>query len=84
MPTMKQTEDLEIRIYHPFTGDLIETVTLDDLVATGQNFDVHLTNYGLAGSHDFELWIPNTKYLAGLISQGRSTRKELNEQPKSI
>lgn len=56
-------------------GDIRNTVTLDDLVATGDSYELFLFNAGRLGSTNFELVVQGEEQITEKIRLGRLKRK---------
>jgi hypothetical protein len=78
--TMNSAAEINIIVMNQ-SGDIVRTVTLDELGSTGQNFQIWLLNWGVAGSTDYELCLQDEPTLMGLIDQGRRRRGELALSP---
>jgi len=61
--TIEQTKNIEIGLYDGKTGDIVETVSLYDLITTGDSYEIQLRNFGALGSADYELVVENEKQI---------------------
>jgi hypothetical protein len=71
---MKEEETVRIGIQDQF-GEIRSTVSLDDLVATGDSYQLYLSNEGKIGSSDYELIVQAEGQLAEKIRLGRLKRQ---------
>jgi hypothetical protein len=67
---MEGDKKITIGLYNDL-GDVVQTVSLDDLVATGDWYDIQLRNFGCLGSVEYELVVPNEKQIAEKIRLGQ-------------
>ena len=56
-------------------GDVIETVSLDDLVATGDSYQIYLMNEGKVGSNQYELIVQGEGQIVKKIKLGQLKRE---------
>jgi len=56
-------------------GEVIGTVSLDDLVATGDSYQMYLMNGGRIGSSEYELMVQAEGQLAEKVRLGRLRRQ---------
>ena len=55
--------------------EVIGTVSLDDLVATGDSYQIYLMNAGRVGSNEYELIVQAEGQLAEKLRLGRLKRR---------
>ncbi len=79
---MDHNKNIEIGLYDGRTGDILRTVSLDDLIATGDGYEIQLRNFGCLGSNDYELVVENEKQIAEKIRLGHLERLEIGKQQK--
>jgi hypothetical protein len=48
-------------------GEIVRTVSMDDLVATGDSYQIHLMNYGKVGSTEYELLVQDEEQLEAKV-----------------
>jgi len=68
--TIEQTKNIEIGLYDGKTGDIVETVSLYDLIITGDSYEIQLRNFGNLGLSDYELVVENEKQIIEKIRLG--------------
>jgi hypothetical protein len=56
-------------------GEVVQTVSLDDLVATGDSYQLYLMNEGRVGSSEYELIVQAEGQIAEKIKLGRLKRQ---------
>jgi hypothetical protein len=62
-------------------GEIRHTVSLADLVGTGDAYQIYLMNYGRIGSAEYELIVQAEPQLAEKIRLGRLKRKANSSDP---
>jgi hypothetical protein len=75
---MKKEETVRVGIQDRL-GDIRATVSLADLVATGDNYQLYLMNEGKIGSSDYELLVQGEDQMAEKIRLGRLKREEVEQ-----
>ena len=55
-------------------SEIAETITLYDLISTGDSYTIGLVNYGKIGSEDFELIVYNQPNLLTKVEIARKKR----------
>lgn len=78
---MESDKNIQIGLYDKL-GDIVKTVSLDELVATGDSYEIHLRNFGSLGSTDYELVVQNEKQIAEKIRLGQYERRNSGKQQK--
>lgn len=69
-----KAETVRVGIQDRF-GEIRDTVSLDDLVATGDSYQLHLMNGGRVGSSEYELIVQAEGQLAEKLRLGRLKRE---------
>ena len=75
---MNSSANIEVGLYDRTTGDIIQTVSLDDLIATGDSYEIQLRNFGCLGSNDYELVVENETQIAEKIRLGHLERQAIS------
>jgi hypothetical protein len=71
---MKTEQQLKVGIRDRL-GDIVATVSLDDLISTGDSYQLYLMNGGRIGSSEYELTVENEEQLAEKIRLGQLKRE---------
>ena len=61
------------------SGNMVRTVSLDDLVATGDSYQLYLMNDGTIGSSEYELLVQGEDQMAEKIRLGRLKREGVEQ-----
>ena len=75
---MKEEETIRVGIQDQF-GEIQNTVSLDDLVATGDSYSIYLMNEGRIGSSEYELIVQAEGQIAEKVRLGRLERKGVEQ-----
>lgn len=67
---MKTEAKIPVTVQDVF-GEIVELISLRDLIRTGDNYSIHLINGGKVGSSDFELSVQNED---GLLDKVRMAK----------
>jgi len=71
---MKNEKTIQVGIRDQL-GEIVKTVPLDDLIATGDSYQLYLMNQGRIGSTDYELSIEAEGQIPEKIRLGRLKRE---------
>jgi hypothetical protein len=79
---MNTNKQIEVGLYDRNTGDITQVVSLDDLIATGDSYELSLRNFSNLGSNDYELVVENEPQIAEKVRLGHLARQKISKQRK--
>ena len=71
---MKSEEWIKVLIQSPL-GGVVDVATLDELIATGDSYEMYLANCGRVGSDCYKIIVQNEPQLLANIRLGRLKRE---------